>query len=220
MKILHIDSSMAGEHSISRAMSSLIVQQLLTAHQQDENQVIYHDLYAHPPSFLSAVAMKAVRSANLEGLSDKEQADVRAIHQAIDELFACDVLVIGVPMYNHTIPAVLHAWIDQICQAGKTFRYTETGPEGLVANKPIYIASSRGGIYSTAETLQYDQQEVFMKSILSLLGLQDIQIFRAEGIGLVEQREQRLLAVQQQIQAFSWGRNHQVQATSVPFMAE
>ena len=90
---------------------------------------------------------------------------------------------------------MLHAWIDLICQAGKPFRYPPQWPEGLIPAKPLYIASSRGGIYSTPETLPFDQQEVYLCSIFALVGLTDVAIFRAEGVGLPDRRDSAMQAV-------------------------
>lgn len=200
MNILHLDSSMMSDSSVSSQISAAIVEHLMASLPHEQHQVVYRDLYANPPSLLTYEAMTAVRSGQEDVLDTGTHQVVAEIQQAIDELFACDVLVIGAPMYNHTIPTVLHAWIDLICQAGKTFRYTPQGPEGLIPAKPLYIASSRGGVYSTPETLPFDQQEVYLCSIFALAGLTDVTIFRAEGVGLPERRNSAMQAVLLQIQ--------------------
>jgi len=101
--------------------------------------------------------------------------------QAIDS--GADIVVIGTPMYNFTIPTQLKAWLDRIIIAGKTFRYTETGPIGLAAGKKVIIASSRGGLYAPGMPFAAnDFQEPYLRAILGFIGITDIEVVRAEGI--------------------------------------
>jgi FMN-dependent NADH-azoreductase len=101
----------------------------------------------------------------------------------LEELLACDILVLGVPMYNFSIPTSLKAWIDRIAVAGKTFRYTEAGPEGLLQGKRAFIASARGSVYPPDSTFAAnDHQESYLTALLRFLGIEDIEIVRAEGI--------------------------------------
>ena len=123
MTILHLDSSITGEASVSRQLSAAIVDQL-TARDPDAG-VVRRDLVATPLSHLT-----------LGGSGD---ADV------LDEFLAADTVVIGAPMYNFSVASQLMAWIDRIAVAGKTFRYTESGPEGLAGGKRVIVAISRGG---------------------------------------------------------------------------
>ena len=104
----------------------------------------------------------------------------------LEELFDADVLVIGVPMYNHAIPTQLKSWIDRVAVAGKTFRYTEKGPEGLLpAGKKVFLATSSGGFYSSESPAKFlEHTESHMRGVLALMGLKDVTVFRAEGIGL------------------------------------
>jgi FMN-dependent NADH-azoreductase len=101
----------------------------------------------------------------------------------MDELFASDILVIGAPMYNFSIPTPLKAWIDRIAVAGKTFQYTATGPVGLLKNKKVYIASARGSVYPAGTpAAAVDHQETYLVGLLTFLGLTDVNIVRAEGL--------------------------------------
>lgn len=170
MKLLHIDSSIMRDKSVSRDLSADIVDHFKTL--KPGIEVKHYDLDAAPVSYLSSTALT----------DENEQAESEKI---INEFIASDILVIGAPMYNFGIPAQLKAWIDRIVVAGKTFRYTADGSEGLVTNKKIIIASSRGGVYS-GELSFLDHQESYLKGIFVFLGLSesDIEIIRAEGVNL------------------------------------
>ncbi len=199
MNILHIDSSPFTAGSVSRELSAMIVAELCARH--PETTVTYRDLGVTPPPHLSAAAMSLLHNAQEEVITPQLQAELDGIYQSIEQLTACDVMVIGAPMYNHAIPGNLKAWIDQVCQKGKTFRYTPQGVVGLIPGKTAYIASARGGVYSTPETLPHDFQEPYLASILELMGVKDCHIIRAEGVsrqaigrekGLAEGREMLL----------------------------
>jgi FMN-dependent NADH-azoreductase len=113
--------------------------------------------------------------------------------EILDEFLAADIVVIGAPMYNFAIPTQLKAWIDRILSAGKTFRYTENGPEGLAGGKRVIIASSRGGIYSGPGGEASDFQEAYLRRIFEFIGIDEPEIVRAEGLNLgAGQREAAL----------------------------
>ena len=115
---------------------------------------------------------------------------------ALDEFLDAEIVVIGAPMYNFTIPSQLKAWIDHIIIAGKTFRYSETGAEGLAGGKKVIIASSRGGLYAPGTPqAANDFQERYLRTVLGFIGIEDIDIVRAEGLGFgPEQREAAMRA--------------------------
>ena len=125
MKLLHLDSSILGENSVSRAVSAAVVAQLKSAHPQLE--VAYRDLVADPLPHLTLAAL--------------------ADHELVDQFLASDVVVIGAAMYNFSLATQLKAWIDRVSIAGKTFRYTEAGAQGLAGGKRVIVALSRGGLY-------------------------------------------------------------------------
>ncbi|HDS8776583.1 TPA: NAD(P)H-dependent oxidoreductase [Klebsiella michiganensis] len=114
----------------------------------------------------------------------------------IDELFSADIIIIGVPMYNFSLPSQLKAWLDRVLVAGRTFHYTANGPEGLLpAGKKVYIASTRGGVYSgTSPVAHLDHQETLLTAALNFIGLSDITIFRAEGLALGDDARATALA--------------------------
>ena len=175
MTILHVDSSILGEQSVSRILSRSIVDRLRAA--DPGQQVVYRDLAARPLDHLTAAHLTA------DGTAARDQAEGDA---ALREFLAADIIVIGAPMYNFSVPTQLKAWIDRLARAGETFKYTENGPVGLTPGKTVIVASSRGGIYSTGTAAALDHQESYLKGVFGLFGISDVRIVRAEGVNLSE----------------------------------
>ena len=162
MTILHIDSSINGDKSASRAISARVVEQLRGLNWGEE--VIHRDLAAEPLAHLT-----------LDAFADTS---------VLDEFLAADTVVIGAPMYNFTLPTQLKAWIDRIVIAGKTFRYTESGPEGLTRGKRVIIALARGGIYdvgSPAAALEH--LESYLRGIFNFIGVEP-EFVAADGLNI------------------------------------
>jgi len=179
MQLLHLDSSALGAASVSRQLSSELVARQRALH--PGIHVAYRDLAADPALHLTGAHMAARMGAtsNDEALN----ADLVKGNAFLDELFAADILVIGAPMYNLSIPTPLKAWIDRIAVAGKTFQYTANGPEGLLKNKKAYIASARGGVYTAGSpAAALEHQESYLIGLLAFLGVTNVQVVRAEGI--------------------------------------
>jgi FMN-dependent NADH-azoreductase len=185
MKLLHIDSSVLGENSASRSLTAAIVARLRAEHPGIE--ITHHDLAAQSlPHFTPVLA---------EG-----HPCVARNGEILDEFLAADVVVVGAPMYNFTIPTQLKAWLDRILTAGKTFRYTENGPEGLAGGKRVIIASSRGGIYSQGPAASVDFQETYLKHVFGFIGIHDLEFVRAEGLNLgAEQRKAAMVHAHERI---------------------
>ena len=122
------------------------------------------------------------------------QNDVAVSQAVLDEFLGADIVVIGAPMYNFGIPSQLKAWIDRIAVAGKTFRYTATGPEGLAGNKRVIIAVSRGGFYGAGmPAAALEHVESYLRSVFGFLGITDVEVVVAEGLGIgPEQREKAM----------------------------
>ena len=178
MKLLHLDSSALSGNSVTRELTAAIV-----ARWQDklpQLQVEYRDLDSNPLPHLTARSLAQVDSA--------EAADAA---RTMEQFLAADVLVIGAPMYNFSIPSTLKAWIDRVAVAGKTFRYTEKGPEGLAGGKRVIIASGRGGIHTNAPT---DFQEAYLRQVFGFLGVTDIEFVRAEGVAYSPQHRSDAIA--------------------------
>jgi FMN-dependent NADH-azoreductase len=178
MKLLHIDSSVLGENSASRSLTAAIVARLRNEHPGIE--ITHRDLAAQTLPHFTPVLEESHPCVARNG-------------EILDEFLAADVVVIGAPMYNFTIPTQLKAWVDRILTAGKTFRYTENGPEGLAGGKRVIIASSRGGIYSEGPAATVDFQEPYLRHVFGFMGIHDVEFVRAEGLNLgAEQREAAL----------------------------
>lgn len=179
MKLLHLDSSILGADSVSRLLSAEIVGHFKSNY--SGISIIHRDLAADPALHLSGAHLAVMHGVS----SDNEviNADVVKGNAYLDELFAADILVIGAPMYNLSIPTSLKAWIDRISIAGKTFQYTATGPEGLLKNKKAIIASARGGVYSAGSpAAAFEHQESYLTGLLAFLGVTDVTVIRAEGL--------------------------------------
>jgi len=155
-----------GANSVTRELSAAIV-----ARWQDAVPGLvteYRDLDANPlPHLTGNVLSGADAAAQAEGAS------------LLEQFLASDVIVIGAPMYNFGIPSTLKAWIDRIAVAGKTFRYTEQGPEGLAGGRRVIIASGRGGVHGNGPT---DFQENYLRQVFNFLGITDVAFVRAEGV--------------------------------------
>ena len=184
MQLLHLDSSVLGSASVSRQLSARIVARHLALH--PDLRVVVRDLAADPALHLSGAHMAAFQGAPTDDATIT--ADLLKGNAYLDELFASDILVIGAPMYNLSIPTPLKAWIDRVAVADKTFRYTATGPKGLLQGKKAFIASARGGVYSAGSpAAALEHQESYLIGLLGLLGLVDVTVVRAEGLALVVQ---------------------------------
>jgi FMN-dependent NADH-azoreductase len=167
MKLLHIDSSALGAHSVSRELTAAIVD--AWKRREPGLEVTYRDLAANPLPHWLPVSDAASLPAG----------------DPLAEFFAADVVVIGAPMYNFGIPSQLKAWIDRIVVAGKTFQYGANGPEGLAGGRKVIIASARGGFYGADSGREhFDFQEDYLRHVFNFIGITDIEFVRAEGIGM------------------------------------
>ena len=200
MTLLHIDSSPLGTASVTRQLSADIVRAWTAGH--PGTAVVYRDLAAAPPDHLTAELMQVVKFRNLDGVNPRQQAELALTDRLVDELLAAEVVVIGAPMYNFSVPTQLKAWLDRICQAGRTFRYTETGPVGLAGGRRVIVASARGGRYAgTPMETALDHQEAYLRAVLGFIGITDVSFVRAEGMGMgAEPRAQALAAAAREIE--------------------
>ncbi len=182
MKLLHLDSSITGQGSVSRILTAEIVAAQIARHPGIE--VIHHDLANEPAMHLSPQHLAAFQGALVD--SEALGQDLALGGTYMEELFAADVLVIGAPMYNFNIPTQLKSWIDRIVVAGRTFRYTEKGPEGLLPpGKKAFIVATSGGFYSGESPARVLEHTVsYLEGVLTHIGITDVTVFRAEGIGL------------------------------------
>ncbi|RUL66137.1 FMN-dependent NADH-azoreductase [Dyella dinghuensis] len=179
MKLLHIDASSLGQHSVSRQLTAAAVNKLRQEHPALD--VTYRDVSSNPLPHWTPVVDAQSEAAQLG-------------NEVMDEFLAADVIVIGAPMYNFSIPSQLKAWIDRISVAGKTFSYTEAGPKGLAGGKRVIVASSRGGIYSSGPAAGLDFQEAYLRAVFGFLGITDLQFVRAEGVNVSAEHKTNAIA--------------------------
>jgi FMN-dependent NADH-azoreductase len=197
MKLLHIDSSVLGPDSVSRLVTAAAVARLSDAN--PGLTVTYRDVATTPFTHLSGAHLAAAQGAP----SDPATAlDVAAGTAALDEFLAADIVVIGAPMYNFSIPSQLKAWIDRITVAGKTFKYSAAGFEGLAGGKRVIIAVTRGNFYGAgAPAAAYEHVETYLRSVFAFIGLTDLEIIAADGIGAGPEHREK--AVSDALQAAS-----------------
>jgi FMN-dependent NADH-azoreductase len=195
MKVLQLDSSILGEASVSRQLTQSVVERLRES--DSDVEVVHRELGKEPLAHLTPEIL-ATRGTAAELLSELQNREARLDDELIEELKSADVLVIGAPLYNFTIPTGLKAWIDRIAVAGKTFRYTEKGPEGLVTGKKAVIVATSGGTYADSPV---DQMHVgYVKQVLNFIGVADIEVVRAHGLAIgVEVRSHALAKARGQI---------------------
>jgi FMN-dependent NADH-azoreductase len=174
VKILHLDSSILGEGSASRAISAAIVEQLSS--KEPTAEVTYRDLAAEPLPHLTLEAWMALDQG-----------------PDVEQFLAADTVVIGAGLYNFTIPTQLKAWIDRVAVRGKTFSYDENGVVGLAAGKRVVIGLARGNVYSGASPYQsYEHAETLLRSVFEFLGA-EVEFIIAEGIGRGEEARKAAL---------------------------
>ena len=195
MNILHIDASPLGSASLSRQLTASVVEKL--TRDRPATEVVHRDLIESPISHLSGELLQVLRPA--PGSTPPSSPTIRAEADQTDtliaELLGADVIVMGAPMYNFSIPSQLKAWIDRVAQAGRTFRYTAEGPVGLATGKKAIIVSTRGGVYAgTAYETAMDHQEAYLRTVLNFLGITDVTYVRAEGVAMSAEKRQEAVA--------------------------
>ncbi|MFC7433258.1 FMN-dependent NADH-azoreductase [Hydrogenophaga bisanensis] len=178
MKILQINASARREGANSTKLANTVTERLKAA--QPAATVTLRDLAATPVTVLDEAALGALFTP-AEQRSATQAVVVSEYDALIAEIQAHDAIVLGVPMYNFGVPVQLKAWIDAIARAGVTFRYTESGPEGLIKGKTVYVALARGGLYRDQP---HDSQVPYLKTVLGFLGLTDVRFIYAEGLAM------------------------------------
>jgi FMN-dependent NADH-azoreductase len=180
MKLLHIDSSALGGASVSRQLSARVVAQWQATH--PGTVVEYLDLVANAPSHLNADSLGFRMPAGAQGLTEVQRSENAVSEALVTQFLAADVVVVGAPLYNFSVPSQLKAWIDRVAQAGRTFTYTDKGPKGLSGGKTVVVVSSRGGAYGDESA--YEHQESYLKVVFGFFGVTDVRIVRAEGLAM------------------------------------
>ena len=183
MKLLHIDSSPLAANSVSRQLTERVVAQWRATH--PGTVVEYLDLAVDTPNHLAMDSLGFRLGPDAPGLSDVQRRENEISEKLVSQFLAADVVVVGAPMYNFSVPTQLKAWIDRVAQAGRTFTYTDKGPKGLAGGKTVIVVSSRGGMYSTNPAMAgLDHQESYLQTVFGFFGVTDIQFVRAEGVAM------------------------------------
>jgi len=177
MNILHITTSVRGDASESTRVTQQIVDRLTAAN--PGASVVRRDFGAQPHPLLDGPTVGALFTP-VDQRTPEQAARVALDDALIAEAQAADVIVLGAPMYNFAMPVQLKSWFDAVARAGTTFRYTETGPEGLLKNKKVYVAAARGGVYEEAQDPQVPQ----MRALLNFLGLNDHTFIYSSGMSM------------------------------------
>ncbi|WP_373091151.1 FMN-dependent NADH-azoreductase [Zhongshania sp.] len=191
--ILQINSSLFGEQGQSSKMANDFVDRLQA--NSEASALIRRDLHATPLPHLDGQRFTAFTTPAAE--RDAAQRAVVAESDAlINELRDADIIVLGMPLYNLGVPSTFKAYIDHVARAGETFRYTATGPEGLLQDKKMYIFAARGGKY---EGTTMDTQTAYLRHILGLMGIKDIEFIYAEGLNMGGDIAEKALAGAQEL---------------------
>jgi FMN-dependent NADH-azoreductase len=180
-KILSIQSSPQGKASVSRRLSDGIVSKLIAANPSSTVEIL--DLVKHPFPHLEEVHIGGFYTPE-EQRSELHKTAIRHSDETIKAVMEADILVIGAPMHNFSIPSTLKAWIDHLVRRGVTFSYSDKGPVGLIKGKKVYVAIASAGIYSEGMLKSMDFVEPYLRMILGFIGLTDVTVVRAEGMSM------------------------------------
>lgn len=190
--VLIIDSSPNLSNSVSRSLTRRFADGWALHHPGD--RIVLRDVGASPPPHIDAATLAAWFMP-----AEKRDADAARVavlsDTLIDELADADVIVIGAPMHNFSTPSGLKTWIDHVARAGRTFKYSEAGPQGLLGDKPVYVVSTRGGVYSAGSGGEAaDFQEAQLVHVLRFMGLTDVTVIRAEKLAFGPEPAQASIA--------------------------
>jgi|SRR6266853_5285962 len=189
--ILLVLSSPRGQQSHSHQFAGDIVDDLRLRH--PGVTVVVRDLAKEPLPHVGEAFVGGLYSPPEQRTPDQATAMARS-DRLIDELFAADVMVMAVPMHNFGLPSTLKAWFDHIARAGRTFAYTDKGPEGLLKGKKAIIVLARGGVYSDGPAKALDFQEPYVRSMLGFIGITDVHVVRVEGVAMGQDAVKRAIA--------------------------
>ncbi len=176
--VLVLTSSSLGEASVSNELVRDAVSRLRS--RDPALQIVARDLGSSPVPHLTLDSATALRGG--EPANAAQEAALALSDELVAELEAADTIVIGAPMYNFGIASTLKAWFDYVLRAGITFRYTESGPEGLLEGKHAIVVESRGGLYSEGPAQAMDSQEPHLRTLLGFMGITDVTFVRAEKL--------------------------------------
>ena len=181
-KLLYVNSSARSEGSVSREMSARFVGQWQAAH--PDGIVVERNLTVDPIPHLDELALGAFFTPP-EQRTPQQIETIRLSDRLVDELLDADVVVIAAPMYNFSVTSTLKAWIDHVLRAGRTFKYTESGPVGLVSSdKRVLVFTARGGVYSQGPDRNMDFHETYLRGVLGFIGVVKPEFVHTEGLAM------------------------------------
>lgn len=186
-KVLRITTSILGEGSVSSQLMEALLAQLDAIQPRKVTERNFAD---QPIPHLDAQWLAALTTKEAER-STAQQEKAAYSDGLIDEVLAADILVIGLPMYNFSVPSMLKAWVDHIARAGVTFKYTDSGPVGLLWDKRVYLVSAMGGLHEAGAT---DFLRPYMKQIMAFIGLDDVHFITADGLNMGPESRERGLS--------------------------
>ena len=201
-KILHLDSSILDGNSVSKKLSASVVAKLTAV--DPTLAVTYRDLAAAPIPHLSGGYLAAGQAGDVQQ-SPAMQADLALGSAVMEEFLSADVVVVGVAFYNFTIPTQLKAWVDRLCIADKTFRYTEKGPIGLAGGKRVILAIARGGYYGPGSPVEsFEHAETYLRNVFMFFGIPTLEVISADGVAAgPEAREAALVKAHGEVAALA-----------------
>ncbi|MBC6113004.1 FMN-dependent NADH-azoreductase [Pedobacter fastidiosus] len=178
-RILYLTSSIQGSQSYSIKLGNAIVK--MAQEKYPDSTVEQVNLVDLEIPHLNPNILRSMFTPG-DQLTAEEKESLRYSDEAVRQLLAADIIIIGAPLYNFTIHTALKAWIDHITRAGITFGYGDNGPIGLVTGKKVYVAMSSGGVYSEGPGQVNDFVAPYLKAFLGFLGMTDLTVCRAEGL--------------------------------------
>ena len=184
--LLYVRTSLYGAQGASSQLAERFVAEWRV--RNPGGHVITRDLAADPAPHLTAERFQAFNTRP-EDRTPEQQAVVEYSDALIDELRAADTIVLAVPMYNFGVPSTLRTYFDHVARAGVTFRYTSTGPEGLLAGRRAYVFVTRGGVYGG----EHDTQAPYLRQFLRFIGIESEFVF-AQGLAMGDESRQKSLA--------------------------
>jgi len=187
--LLQINASINNHNGQSSQLANQFVAAFHKSH--PKARIVKRDVAAaEPVPHLNAERFGAF-IAKPEERSAAQHAVVAYSDRLIDELKQADVIVLGLPMYNFGVPSQLKAYFDHVARAGVTFKYTETGPVGLLSGKKVYVFAARGGLYTGTPL---DTQTGYVRDFFRFLGMSDVEFVYAEGLAISPQSKEAGLA--------------------------
>nr|WP_315244916.1 NAD(P)H-dependent oxidoreductase [uncultured Flavobacterium sp.] len=200
-RILNIVTSIKGDASFSNKLSQAVIGKLTNMYPEIEVDTL--DLSKTPLPYLDGSQIGAFFTPEEMHTAEQKEA-IKSSNNAVKKLLDADIIVIGVPLYNFGIPAVLKGWVDQVSRAGVTFSYADGMPKGLVVNKKVYLSIASGAIFSEGPYKSNDFADPYLRAILGFLGMTDVTTFRVEGTSIPDFAESALPKALAAVEEFSF----------------